>query len=84
MIKTVIGMLRHRRPTERINRILSFGAGCEPMNIVLQMARHEGYDVHSIEGVTAFKPADKRPEVVRFLTTRARQGCHLAYRQACR
>jgi hypothetical protein len=37
------------------------------MNIVLQMARHEGYDVHSIEGVTAFKPADKRPEVVRFL-----------------
>ena len=67
MIKTVIGMLRHRRPTGRINRILSFGAGCEPMNIVLQMARHEGYDVHSIEGVTAFKPADKRPEVVRFL-----------------
>lgn len=69
MIKTVIGMLRLRKDTERINRILSFGAGCEPMNIVLQMARHEGYDVHSIEGVTAFKPGDKRPEVIRFLAS---------------
>lgn len=67
MIKTVIGKLSQRKGSETIRRILNFGSVCEPINIVFEMARREGYDVHTIDAVTTFKEADKRPEVIRFL-----------------
>jgi benzoyl-CoA reductase/2-hydroxyglutaryl-CoA dehydratase subunit BcrC/BadD/HgdB len=67
MIKTMIGRLHLRRDSETINRILAFNGVCEPISIVFEMARQEGYDVHLIESVTTFKAGDKRPEVVRFV-----------------
>jgi benzoyl-CoA reductase/2-hydroxyglutaryl-CoA dehydratase subunit BcrC/BadD/HgdB len=68
MIKTMIGRLYLRKDSESIKRILAFNAVCEPISIVLEMARQEGYDVHLIEGVSTFKEQDKRPEVVEFVT----------------
>jgi len=68
MIKTMIGRLHLRKDSESIKRILAFNAVCEPISIVLEMARQEGYDVHLIEGVSTFKERDKRPEVVQFVT----------------
>jgi benzoyl-CoA reductase/2-hydroxyglutaryl-CoA dehydratase subunit BcrC/BadD/HgdB len=67
-IKTIIGRLHLRKNTEKINRILAFNAVCEPISIVLEMARQEGYDVHLIEAVSTFKEKDKNPEIVRFVT----------------
>ena len=68
MIKTIIGRLHLRKETESIRRILAFNAVCEPISIVLEMARQEGYDVHLIESVSTFKDRDKTPEVVKFVT----------------
>jgi benzoyl-CoA reductase/2-hydroxyglutaryl-CoA dehydratase subunit BcrC/BadD/HgdB len=68
MIKTIIGRLHLRKETEKIKRILAFNAVCEPISIVLEIARQEGYDVHLIEAVSTFKEKDKTPEVVRFVT----------------
>ncbi len=66
MVKVMIGSL-HLRRKERIKRILYFGGTCEPISNVLELAKSEGYDVHCIENVTAFKPEDRRPELVAFL-----------------
>jgi benzoyl-CoA reductase/2-hydroxyglutaryl-CoA dehydratase subunit BcrC/BadD/HgdB len=68
MIKTIIGRLHLRKDTEKIKRILAFNGVCEPISIVFEMARQEGYDVHLIEAVSTFKDKDKTPEVVRFIT----------------
>jgi len=67
MIKTIIGRLHLRKDQDRINRILVFNAVSEPVSIVFELARQEGYDVHLIEGVSTFKARDKRPEVIQFV-----------------
>jgi benzoyl-CoA reductase/2-hydroxyglutaryl-CoA dehydratase subunit BcrC/BadD/HgdB len=67
MIKTIIGSLHLRKDGEGINRILAFNAVCEPISIVFELARQEGYDVHLIEGVSSFKARDKRPEIIKFV-----------------
>jgi benzoyl-CoA reductase/2-hydroxyglutaryl-CoA dehydratase subunit BcrC/BadD/HgdB len=68
MIKTMIGRLHERKDTEKIKRILAFNAVCEPISIVLELVRQEGYDVHLIEAVSTFKDRDKTPEVIEFVT----------------
>jgi benzoyl-CoA reductase/2-hydroxyglutaryl-CoA dehydratase subunit BcrC/BadD/HgdB len=66
MIKAMIGRL-HLRKDNRIKRILYFGSTCEPISMVLDHARHDGYDVHCIDAATAFKPGERRTELVAFL-----------------
>ena len=67
MIKAMIGRLHLRSKDEHIRRILYFGATCEPISNVLELAKADGYELHCIENVTAFRPEDKRPELVTFL-----------------
>jgi len=66
MIKVMAGRLK-LRGTGTINRILYFGSTCEPHASCYEHASKLGYDVHCIEAVTAFRPEDKRPEVISFL-----------------
>jgi benzoyl-CoA reductase/2-hydroxyglutaryl-CoA dehydratase subunit BcrC/BadD/HgdB len=66
MVKVVAGRL-HLRTSKNIRRIIHFGGGCEPIGMVLEMMRRQGYDVVTIEGVSAFRGEDKRPEVIRVL-----------------
>jgi len=66
MIKAMIGRL-HLRKDNAIKRILYFGSTCEPISMVLDHARHDGYDVHCIDAATAFKVGERRTELVAFL-----------------
>jgi benzoyl-CoA reductase/2-hydroxyglutaryl-CoA dehydratase subunit BcrC/BadD/HgdB len=66
MIKAMIGRL-HLHKENAIKRILYFGSTCEPISMVLDHARHDGYDVHCIDAATAFKVGERRTELVAFL-----------------
>jgi benzoyl-CoA reductase/2-hydroxyglutaryl-CoA dehydratase subunit BcrC/BadD/HgdB len=66
MIKAMIGRL-HLRKDNAIKRILYFGSTCEPISMVLDHAKHDGYDVHCIDAATAFKDGERRTELVAFL-----------------
>jgi benzoyl-CoA reductase/2-hydroxyglutaryl-CoA dehydratase subunit BcrC/BadD/HgdB len=66
MIKAMIGRL-HLRKDNKIKRVLYFGSTCEPISMVLDHSRHDGYDVHCIDAATAFKPGERRTELVAFL-----------------
>ena len=66
MIKAMLGRL-HSDHEKKIKRILHFGAGCEPINAVLEMVRRDGYDVHTIDTVSAFRPNEKRDHCISFL-----------------
>jgi benzoyl-CoA reductase/2-hydroxyglutaryl-CoA dehydratase subunit BcrC/BadD/HgdB len=66
MIKAMIGRL-HLRKDNAIKRILYFGSTCEPISMVLDHAKHDGYDVHCIDAATAFKEGERRTELVAFL-----------------
>jgi len=66
MIKAMIGRL-HLRKDNAIKRILFFGSTCEPISMVLDHAKHDGYDVHCIDAATAFKEGERRVELVNFL-----------------
>ena len=67
MIKAMIGRLHDFRNDTKIRRVLSFGSGCEPICMVLEHARKEGFDVYTIDAATAFNPEDRREELVKFL-----------------
>jgi len=66
MIKSMIGRL-HLRKDNKIKRILYFGSTCEPISMVLEHARHDGYDLHCIDTATAFKQGERQSELVAFL-----------------
>ncbi|CAH2602734.1 2-hydroxyacyl-CoA dehydratase [Rhodovastum atsumiense] len=66
MIKAMIGRL-HADRDRHIKKVLHFGSGCEPVNAVFELARRDGYDIHTIETVSAFTPEEKRPHAVAFL-----------------
>ena len=66
MIKAMVGRL-HLKKNDPIKRILVFGSTCEPIGISLEHARRDGYDVFTIDAATAFKPEERRDELVRFL-----------------
>jgi benzoyl-CoA reductase/2-hydroxyglutaryl-CoA dehydratase subunit BcrC/BadD/HgdB len=66
MIKAMVGRL-HLKRNDPIKRVLVFGSTCEPIGISLEHARREGYDVYTIDAATAFKPSERRDELVRFL-----------------
>jgi benzoyl-CoA reductase/2-hydroxyglutaryl-CoA dehydratase subunit BcrC/BadD/HgdB len=66
MIKAMIGRL-HLRKDSAIKRILYFGSTCEPISMVLDHTKHDGYDVHCIDAATAFKEGERRTELVAFL-----------------
>jgi benzoyl-CoA reductase/2-hydroxyglutaryl-CoA dehydratase subunit BcrC/BadD/HgdB len=68
MVKALIGSL-HLHRDEKIKRILYFGGTCEPIANVLELAKPDGYDIHCIENVSAFKPEDRRPEHITFLAS---------------
>lgn len=66
MIKAVVGRL-HLKKNDPIKRILVFGSTCEPIGISLEHARHDGYDIFTIDAATAFKPEERREVLVNFL-----------------
>lgn len=51
MVKAALGGL-YARKDGKINRILTFCAGCEPMNVAKELIIKEGYDVHYLEAVS--------------------------------
>lgn len=66
MIKAMLGRMRLRSP-DPINKILYFGAVCEPIASIYELVKADEYDVYCIENVTSFRTEDKRPEVIAFL-----------------
>jgi benzoyl-CoA reductase/2-hydroxyglutaryl-CoA dehydratase subunit BcrC/BadD/HgdB len=70
VIKSQIGGLgmRMRQPGgTAVRKVLQFGGACEPSVTIAELARAEGYDVHVVQPLTAFKmdPA-RRPEYIAF------------------
>ena len=66
LIKAMVGRL-HLKKNDPINRILVFGSTCEPIGMSLEHARRDGYDIFTIDAVTAFKPEERRDDLVNFL-----------------
>lgn len=66
MIKAMVGRL-HLKKDGPIKRVLLFGSTCEPIGNAVEHAKHDGYDIHWIDAATAFKPAEKHDELVKFL-----------------
>jgi benzoyl-CoA reductase/2-hydroxyglutaryl-CoA dehydratase subunit BcrC/BadD/HgdB len=72
MIKAMIGRL-HTDRDNSIKRILHFGSGCEPISSVLELAKRDGYDVQTLDTVTAFRSAEKRASGIAFLVSELRR-----------
>jgi benzoyl-CoA reductase/2-hydroxyglutaryl-CoA dehydratase subunit BcrC/BadD/HgdB len=72
MIKAMIGRL-HTDRDKAIKRLLHFGSGCEPMSSVLELAKRDGYDVQTLETVSAFRAEEKRPAGVAMLVSELRR-----------
>jgi benzoyl-CoA reductase/2-hydroxyglutaryl-CoA dehydratase subunit BcrC/BadD/HgdB len=72
MIKTMIGRL-HTDQHNNIKRILHFGSGCEPIQAVLDLSKRDGYEVQTIESVSAFRSEEKRPAAVAMLVHELRR-----------
>ena len=80
VIKSQIGGLglRMRQPGgTAVRRILQFGGACESSVTVGELARAEGYDVHVVQPLTAFKmdPA-RRPEYIAFYESEVQRVAH--------
>ena len=75
MIKAMIGRL-HADREKKITRLLHFGAGCEPANAVLEMVRRDGYDVHTVETVSALRPEEKREQCIAILVHEQQRIAH--------
>lgn len=73
MIKAGIGRL-HLLKDGAIKKILYFGSTCESINIVMELAKEDGYDIHCMENITAFRPEERRPEVVEFFVHELREA----------
>lgn len=73
MIKAGIGRF-HLLRDNPIKRILGFGSICEAISVLLELAKTDGYDIHCIENITAFKPEEKSPEAVAFLVQELREA----------
>jgi benzoyl-CoA reductase/2-hydroxyglutaryl-CoA dehydratase subunit BcrC/BadD/HgdB len=67
MIKAMAGRLHDIRKETKVRRIIHFGSGCEPICMVYEHARKDGFEVYTIDAATAFNPEDRRDELVRFL-----------------
>lgn len=74
MIKAIIGRL-HLRNESKIKKILFFGGYCEPA-IIFELAKSDGYELFTIEGLTAFKEEEKRPETIAFLIKEMQRTSH--------
>jgi len=68
MIKAMIGRLNTDR-NNGIKRILHFGAGCEPISSVFELAKQDGYEIQTIETVSSFRPEEKRPAGIKLLVS---------------
>jgi benzoyl-CoA reductase/2-hydroxyglutaryl-CoA dehydratase subunit BcrC/BadD/HgdB len=72
MIKAMIGRL-HSDRDNNIKRILHFGSGCEPISAVLELAKRDGYDIQTVETVSAFRSDEKRRAGIDILVTELRR-----------
>ena len=72
MIKAMIGRL-HTDRDNNIKRILHFGSGCEPISAVLELAKRDGYDIQTVETVSAFRSDEKRRAGIDILVTELRR-----------
>ena len=72
MVKCILGRLHLDRASE-LRRLLYYGGSCEPVSVVFEMAKKEGYDVHCIDSVTAYKDEDISPATISFLVEELRK-----------
>jgi benzoyl-CoA reductase/2-hydroxyglutaryl-CoA dehydratase subunit BcrC/BadD/HgdB len=72
MIKTMVGRL-HADRNNNIKRILHFGSGCEPIQSVFELSKADGYEVQTIESVSAFRTEEKRPAAIALLVSELRR-----------
>jgi benzoyl-CoA reductase/2-hydroxyglutaryl-CoA dehydratase subunit BcrC/BadD/HgdB len=72
MVKCILGRLHLDRHGE-LRRLLYYGGSCEPVSVVFEMAKKEGYDVHCIDSVTAYKDEDISPATISFLVEELRK-----------
>jgi benzoyl-CoA reductase/2-hydroxyglutaryl-CoA dehydratase subunit BcrC/BadD/HgdB len=75
MIKAMLGRL-HTDRDKKVTRILHFGAGCEPVNAVFELAKRDGYDIHTIDTVSAFRQSEKRDHCIAFLVEELQRASH--------
>ena len=75
MIKAMLGRL-HTDREQKVKRILHFGSGCEPINAVLELAKRDGYEIHIIDTVSAFRPEEKREQGVTYLVHELQRVAH--------
>jgi benzoyl-CoA reductase/2-hydroxyglutaryl-CoA dehydratase subunit BcrC/BadD/HgdB len=81
VIKGQVGMYQLRRRNleargkkEMITKVLRFGGGCEQGVMTAELIRDEGYDVHIIQPLSAFKLApERRQEYVDFYVSEAQR-----------
>jgi benzoyl-CoA reductase/2-hydroxyglutaryl-CoA dehydratase subunit BcrC/BadD/HgdB len=73
MIKTMAGRW-HLKREDPIRRIFSFSSGCEPIGMVLEHARTQGYDIYTLEGATAFKVGERPDATVKFVANELRKA----------
>jgi benzoyl-CoA reductase/2-hydroxyglutaryl-CoA dehydratase subunit BcrC/BadD/HgdB len=69
-----LGMRVRQAGGTAVRKVLQFGGACEASVTVAELARAEGYDVHVVQPLTAFKmdPA-RRPEYVAFYEAEVRR-----------
>ncbi|MDR1817534.1 MAG: 2-hydroxyacyl-CoA dehydratase family protein [Puniceicoccales bacterium] len=68
MIKTMAGRWHLLKAEQSpIKRILAFSSGCEPIGMVIEHARAQGYEVHTLEGATAFRVGERSDAAVKLL-----------------
>lgn len=75
MIKAMLGRLHVDRDT-KIKRILHFGSGCEPIHSVLELAKQDGYDIFTLDTVTAFRASAKHDADIAFLVEELQRLSH--------
>ena len=75
MIKAMIGRL-HTDRDSKIKRVLHFGSGCEPISAVQELAKRDGYDIQTVDTVTAFRSAEKRDYAIAFLVHELQRIAH--------
>lgn len=66
MIKAMVGRL-HLKKDGPIKRVLLFGSTCEPIGNAIEHSKRDGFEIHWIDAATAFKPSERRSELVSFL-----------------
>ncbi|MDR1498320.1 MAG: 2-hydroxyacyl-CoA dehydratase family protein [Puniceicoccales bacterium] len=74
MIKTMAGRWHLLKAADSpIKRVLAFSSGCEPIGMVIEHARSQGYEIHTLEGATAFRVGERSEAAVQLVANEIRK-----------